>query len=450
MSAWFRRHARRIALGLCAVTAMLSGSGVASTLMAQGVVAMELRPDNVPIEPMPLPPGGSAVLDSARAVRGAPLQVAIYIYGPGDAVFEKFGHIALAITDPRTGEDIAYNWGMFDFDQPNFLGRFLTGDTRYWMAGYPTYAFNAVYQAQNRSIRKLSLALTATQRGALADFVAWNAREQNRYYRYDYYRDNCSTRVRDALDWVLGGALHAALDRPGAGRTWRGETARITAGDLPVFAGIHVALGRQADQPLTQWDEAFLPEYLGDYLLTAKGAAGALVAEDSMLFRAAREPMPSVAPVRVVGALVLGLTLAFLLVALDRVPAPWGARALSFAGSSWFLLGGLLGTALLLAGTVTKHAAYMGHNMTVMQLHPLWVVAGLLWPWRNEDTRIGRAAAALAVLIAILATVGALLGLIPAFRQRHPVVLAVVLPVTQALAVVVWERHGAIRRRVNR
>jgi hypothetical protein len=446
MHAWRQRVSRGVRGIRC--TWLMMGVATLLQLATSGVVAAQerVRADNVPAEPPPLAPGASPMLDSARALRGAPLQVAVYIYGPGDFVFEKFGHIALAITDPATGEDIAYNWGMFDFEQPNFLGRFLTGDTRYWMAGYPTSAFNAVYQAQNRSIRKLTLSLDATQRGALADYVAWNAREQNRYYRYDYYRDNCSTRVRDALDWVLGGSLRPALDRPGAGRTWRGETARITASDLPVFAGIHLALGRNADRPLTQWEEGFLPDYLGDYLVGARGSFEPLVTQDTVLFNAAREPMPTVAPTRAVGALALGLTLAFLLVALDRAPAPWGARVLSVVGSGVFILGGVLGTALMLAGTVTKHAPYMGNNMTVLQLHPLWLAAGALWPWRNADTRLGRAAAALTVLIATLATVGALLGLLPMFRQRSPVVLAVVLPVTQALAVIVWERHARLTR----
>ena len=401
--------------------------------------------DNQPMDPPPPPPGVSAALDSSRAVRGASMAVSVFIYGPGDAVFERFGHIALAIADAATGEDIAFNWGMFDFNQPNFLGRFLTGDTKYWMAGYPTYAFNAAYQAQNRTIRQLRLNLTPVQRGALADFVAWNAQERNKYYRYDYYRDNCATRVRDALDWVLGGAVRRALDVPGAGRTWRGETARITASDLPVFAGIHVALGRNADQPLSRWDEGFLPEYLGEYLPTVVANGQSLVAGNAILFEAAREPMPATAPKRIVGGLMVGLLLAALISLLDARPTPVTTRLLTGLGVCWYAVGGILGTVLLLAATVTKHAPYMGANLTLMLVHPLWLMAALLWPRRNVASRLGRGAAALAVLLMVLSTAGALLALLPAWRQGSAVVMAVVLPVTQALGLIGWRLVGAPR-----
>ncbi|MFN9795333.1 MAG: DUF4105 domain-containing protein, partial [Gemmatimonas sp.] len=128
--AWTRRVV--IALGVTA-GALSVAMGAPSPLLAQ--VAGAPLPDNVPQTPPPPAPGTDAALDSARALRGAALQFTLYTYGPGDEVFERFGHIALAVSDANTGEDTAFNWGMFDFDQPNFLGRFLTGDTRYWMAG---------------------------------------------------------------------------------------------------------------------------------------------------------------------------------------------------------------------------------------------------------------------------------------------------------------------------
>ena len=75
------------------------------------------------------------------------------------------------------------------FNQPNFLLRFLTGDTKYSMAGYPTTLFNNVYRRDNRSIRQQVLALTAVEKAALQDYVQWFAREENKYYRYDYYSE---------------------------------------------------------------------------------------------------------------------------------------------------------------------------------------------------------------------------------------------------------------------
>jgi hypothetical protein len=396
-------------------------------------------PDNVALTPPPPAPGTDAALDSARARLGDSLQFTVYTYGPGDAVFERFGHIALAVRDARTGQDVAYNWGMFGFDEPNFLWRFLTGDTRYWMEGYRTVEFNAAYQAQNRTIRQQALNLTPMQRGALYDFLAWNAQEANRYYRYDYYNDNCSTRVRDALDWALGGALRPAIDSVRGHHTWRGETARITADDLPVYAGIQIALGRNADRHLTRWQLGFLPEYLADDLARVTLAGTALVGADTMLFEARRDPMPAGAPDRVMPALAVGLALGGGVFALARV-AP---AALGLFGVMWYAVGGLLGTALLLAGTVTKHVPYMGTNLNLTILSPLLLAAALFWWWRPRADRRGRAARALAVVTALIAVVGLVLMHLPGFTQGSMLLFMTVVPVHAALAVVATARRRA-------
>ncbi len=388
----------------------------------------------------PPAPGVSASLDSARAVRGARMSVAIITYGPGEFVFEKFGHIAVALTDSSTGQDIAFNWGMFDFNQPNFLGRFLTGDTKYWMAGYRTADFNAAYKGENRTIRKQELQLSAMQRGAIADYVSWNAQDANKYYRYDYYADNCATRVRDLLNWALQGQLDAPFQVAGSGRTWRNETARITAGDPLVYPGIQIALGRHADHTLTKWEESFLPELLANHLaaLTVTDASGAptkLITSDSVLFTAGRLPMPEQAPSRVPMALGIGLVLAALVVLLAGARAAAARFVLGAFSALWFGVGALLGTALLLAGTVTKHLAYMGANLTVLQLHPLMFVAAVvvtLALWRGVRRR---AAVGVSALVALLSVVGLALQLVPSLSQQSGVVLAVIVPVHLAFAI---------------
>ena len=422
---------------------MAAGALSVASLGATAVSAQATAlPDNVPQTPPTPPPGVDAALDSARAVKGQSLQVSVYTYGPGDAVFERFGHIALALSDAQTGEDIAFNWGMFDFDQPNFLGRFLTGDTRYWMAGYRTLEFNAAYQAQNRTIRRQLLQLTPVQRGALADFLAWNAREENRYYRYDYYNDNCSTRVRDALDWVLGGALAPALDRVDGHHTWRDETARITADNLPVYVGIQVALGRNADRHLTRWQLGFLPEYLADDLAATALGGVKLVARDTVLFTARRDPMPVGAPYRIVPAIVAGVVLVALVVGLARV-APAAPAALGVFGVLWYGVGGVLGTALLLAGTVTKHVPYMGANLNLTILSPLLLAAAAVWWMRGRAGRAGRAARGLSAIVALIALAGLVIMHVPGLTQGSMLLFMTCVPVHLALAIVARRGHPA-------
>jgi len=427
---------RRVAFALCVAAGALCVAAPA----AAGAQAAAPLPDNVAQTPPPPAPGTDAQLDSARALRGQSVSVAIYTYGPGNEVFERFGHIALAVTDANTGEDIAFNWGMFDFEQPNFLGRFLTGDTRYWMAGYRTFEFNAAYQAQNRTIRKQLLNLSPMQRGALYDFVSWNAREENKYYRYDYYNDNCSTRVRDALDWVLRGALKTALDSTNGHHTWRDETARITADDALVYTGIQIALGRNADRHLTRWQLAFLPEYLAEDLARVRVNGAPVITQDTVLFTASRTPMPADAPYRTMLFLAIGLALGVLVFVLARVAPP----ALGVFGVLWYAVGGILGTALLLAGTVTKHVPYMGSNLNLTLLSPLLLAAAATWVVRGRATRAGRAARALAAVVAGIAFVGLVLEHLPGFTQGSMMLFMAIVPVHVALAITAnRKRSGA-------
>ncbi len=391
----------------------------------------------------PPAPGTSALLDSARAIRGQTLVVSLITYGPGDEVFERFGHIALAIRDTLTGQDVAYNWGMFDFNQPNFLGRFLTGDTRYWMEGFPTELFNAVYVRNNRSIRIQKLDLTPVERAALLEYVTWNAREENRYYRYDYYRDNCSTRIRDVLNWALQGTLEPPLNIAGMGRTWRGETARITASNLPVYSGIEIALGRDADRSLTLWEEAFLPERLATSLATAvlhdtDGRRYRLARTDTVVFEANRIPIPGEPPSRMLFATLLGLAIAGLIAVLADATGRVSRVSLALFAGVWYFTGGLLGTLLLLAGTITKHAPYMGENTTLLQLHPLLLLAAFTVPLSFAYRTRGRISVGVVVVISLLSLTGLILQFIPALHQSNGVVLAVTIPVHLALAVAVW------------
>jgi hypothetical protein len=173
----------------------------------------------------------------AQAEPGSELRVYLMTIGPGVAVWQRFGHNAIWIEDTRSGQAVAYNWGTFDFAQPNFIGRFLTGDTRYSMEAVDARLLTAHYaQQENRSVWRQELALTPAQRAALLQFIQWNEREENKYYRYQYYVDNCSTRARDAIDRVLGGTIRRALEPVPTGTSYRWHTRRLSTGNVGLYA----------------------------------------------------------------------------------------------------------------------------------------------------------------------------------------------------------------------
>ncbi len=406
--------------------------------------------DATTADPKPLAPGVSASLDSARAVRGASLSVSLFTYGPSDVFFERFGHAGIAVRDSATGLDVVFNWGMFDFAQPNFLVNFLTGDTKYWIAGFSTSQFNATYQRDRRTIRQQVLALTPVERAVMFELLQWNARDANMYYRYDYYQQNCATMARDAIDYVLGGRLRPALQELGSGRTWRGETARLLGSMLPLYAGIEIALGRHADEPLSRWNEEFLPEHMASHYATlvlpdAAGRRYRLVAQDTTIYTSDRIPLPSEPPSRVPMSALLGLTLAGLLAWLADARSRMARVVLTVFVSAWYLVGGLMGTALLLAATVTKHAPYMGANTTLLLLHPLLLVAAVAVPLAFARHRSSRIADGVSATIAVLSVCGALVQLVPSLAQTSGVVLATVIPVHVAIAIGTW-RLGHHRR----
>jgi len=345
------------------------------------------------------------------------VRVSVLTFGPGEMLFDRFGHMAIRVRDSRTGLDSAYNWGMYDFNSPNFIGRFLTGETQYWMAGFPTALFVDYYRRAERSVWEQDLALDRVTADSLVAFLRWNAQPANKFYRYDYYLDNCATRVRDVLDQILGGGLKAQITGPGDGRTWRDETLRLAAAFPSIGLGMTFALGRPADVPLTKWEMAFIPMHLRDQLRSVRVGEGtgarplvvaerALVENDKYKEQAhfARSRFEQFGPFN--NFLVLLYLLGFAAVGLGALrPRPWARWGSAVLISGWHLFAGLAGTLVLLAGTMTRHT-FMAQNPSVLLGTPVSLLLVLLIPLafrRNASERTRKAATAAAVFAAIAA-----------------------------------------------
>jgi hypothetical protein len=372
---------------------------------------------------------------------GSQLTVTLMTFSVGDLVWERFGHNALWIHDAVTGEDIAYNWGLFDFEQPGFFRRFLTGDTRYWMGGEAAWAIVTAYTSAGRPITFQTLNLTPAQALALRDFLERNALEENKYYRYDYFRDNCSTRLRDALDRTLGGALRRATDTVQTALTYRSESLRLTEGDEPVQTGIDVALGRGADTRLTEWESFFIPMRLRDAIRIVKvpGADGTpvpLVANERVMEPPSdvwRVVEPRSVPDHtrrnlLIGGVIAALLLIFRLLSRSRRWAMWVVAVL---GVVWSLLCGVLGAILLLAWVATKHV-FWAQNENLLLLSPVWLVLVVLVPAALLAGRAVRRARIAAGIVAAMALIALVLALKPGGQPTGEIV-ALFLPAELAL-----------------
>jgi hypothetical protein len=274
------------------------------------------------------------------------------------------------------------------------------------------------------------------------------------FYRYDYFVDNCSTRLRDALDRVLGGALRATTDTIRTPFSYRRESVRLTDADRPIQTGIDIALGRPADVPLTVWESFFIPMRLRDAVrgLTlptgAEGVPTRLVAEESELAPYPGAPVvnePATAPRLVWRLLPVGLVLAALVVgirimAVSRRGAAWG---LAIVAAAWSLLCGVIGTLLVLAWTATRHV-FWARNENLLQLTPVSLVLVVLVPLALLRGRHRRVALAFALIVAALAAFGALMAILPGGQENRAIV-ALFLPVHLALAWALWARPVATR-----
>lgn len=372
---------------------------------------------------------------------GSQLRVFLLTMGQGDAVWERFGHNAIWIEDESTGEGAAYNWGVFDFDQVDFIPRLVRGTMLYRLAVADPGAFVEAYRRENRQVWAQELGLDADQKAALRAFVEWNALPENVWYRYDYYRDNCSTRVRDALDDVLEGRLWAVAAQDTTTHTYRWHTRRLLQDVPAAYLGIQFVLGPAADRPITGWEEMFLPIKLMEWVRQVQvpdgeGGSRPLVAWEGVLVESSRPPEPQKLPFALPWFLMAGLVwgAGILWLARARETVGWVRRlASSVLGGGWALLAALSGTLLLAAWLFTDHSFWYG-NYNLFQANPFFLplpAAYAVYLLRGRFPRWGRD---LAVAVGFLALLGVALEIVPGLGEANGEVLALTLPLNLCLA----------------
>jgi hypothetical protein len=370
---------------------------------------------------------------------GSNLTVYLMTMGPGRRVWERFGHNAIWVHDPTAGPDRAYNYGLFDFRQQNFLLRFIRGQMWYWMEGFSAEPYARTYVRDNRSVWLQELNLPPAARLELQEFLRWNERPENRFYHYDYYRDNCSTRVRDAIDRVLGGRIKAATEQLPTGTTYRFHTQRLTANDPLIFTGLLLALGQGVDRPISAWEEMFLPLKVREHvrLVSVPGPNGRpipLVKSEQTFFESTEPAPPETPPNWLAWYLAAGLVIALAVVGLSRKVGRWrGARVvLALFVLGWGLAVGLGGVVLGGLWGFTDHLmAYRNENL--FQVNPVALLLVVLVPlalWR----RSWQAPSLVALLLAGLSALGLVLKVLPMFDQVNGPVIALALPIHLGVA----------------
>ena len=379
----------------------------------------------------PEPP---AAVATTIASPGEVLRVSLLTFAPGETYWQRFGHNALLVENTATGANAVYNYGMFDFFQKNFFLNFARGHMVYRLDVDSLDRTLRLYASEGRWVYQQVLTLDAAQRLQLAQFLDTNARPENAEYRYDYFRDNCSTRVRDAIDSVLGGALVASLKAQPVAVTYRHEATRLMRPILPLALGMDAIMGPAGDTAITRHEQSFVPQVLMQAVAEQRIKGQPLVAEARYLLADQNSPVAPVSPLSWTGyAFGIGLAFAAALALLGHSEARAARLGFGLIGTLVLLVMGIAGLFMLAAWTLTEHWS-MAANHNLLLFSPL---AWLLLPavWRGKP-RLGSSAmrgfAWLMLLGAMLSFVG---------PQRNPAWVALWLPIHLGLA------YGLLRRR---
>lgn len=317
---------------------------------------------------------------------------------PGQEVYELYGHTALRIqgtdSDGSTFDSV-WNYGVFNYSEPNFIGRFVKGEMRYKVAGYPFAWFMPEYIAGGRHVEEQVLNLTPTQAYTLRKNLQINALPQNATYLYDYVKDNCSTRVLDRIEESAG---RMVLPDRRLYPTYR-EAMRAYHNHYPWYAlGIDVALAYPVDTPINVRDQVFLPLMLHDMLAASQLPGGKAAVKTTEVLNpgladATLAPTPWYATPLFWSILLLAAVSAWCIYALNR------NRSLSWVAAIFFSIIGIAGcvVAFLVFFSIHKAAA---PNLLLIWINPLaLLVPTLIW---SRATRPIAIAYLIAQLIALV------------------------------------------------
>lgn len=371
---------------------------VAAVVCAAGAGAARAQPAH-------LAPG-----DVARgAIEPEPPDIELWTFGVGERIFEKFGHAAICLRYHRPEHPaVCFNYGVTDFTAgAAMVWNFLRGQQRFWVEPSSLSAMQRFYEREDRDIWRQRLPITGDDARAIEARLWSDVREENRYYVYDHFYDNCATRVRDLIDPATHGALRAGGDAPYP-RTFRELGRRGLAGMPLLLMTSDLVTGRQLDEQPTRWQAMFLPEVLRTEV------AARLHATPELVYRHRGPAFP-----------VRGSTgrLDFLAVAVACALPLFGARwvrRFETAALVWATLGlALLGAAVWGLAVVSPLPG-LRYNEAVFVTVPLDAVLPVLAAgWQRRYAR---------VRLAGLALVSAL-GIVGAFHQPlWTLIVAVVLP----------------------
>ena len=307
---------------------------------------------------------------------------------PGNAIYSAFGHIAFRYVDKNNDTDLIYNFGTFDFRDPEFVPKFVHGQLDYFLSVAKfKREFKNYTLLENRSVVEQVLNLTPEETAKVYAFLAENAMPENRYYKYDFIKDNCATRIQSVLNNTIGNDIlfdQAVIAKIGE-KSYRNYI-RYHLKKAPWFdAGIQLSLGMPLDQQVLPSDSFFLPALVHDIIAGSTFSDGRpLVASTSELYRSTADPITDplndpikISPPLILSSLLLAVELILIYLGCIRKKG-WAKKFLSCYEYTLVALNFLFGLLIFYLWFISDHTATKW-NLNLLWCSPLSILFRFKW-----------------------------------------------------------------------
>ncbi len=337
--------------------------------------------------------------------------------GPGNDVSTIYGHSAIRVVKASNGFDQVFSWGVYDFDTPDFVWKFAKGRLKYKIDEVPYELFLREYVYEKRPVFSQKINLTTEEKGRLILLLDINMQPENTYYYYDFFYDNCATRIRDILEKTLGEKLVFPVENNEDRSTFRDKIDKAQQPMPWLTFGTDLLIGCPGDRKAGFRDCMFLPEDLMKNLslLNIKETGQTIPLLEKPVAVLNFDPVSDDTGFFLSPLLVFSML--FFLVALWSVLKN-GSRSLVWIDRALFFLFSALSVMMLFCNFFTDHEA-MRMNLHLVWLNPILFIAFIALFIKSRPT--------IWFKIILMITVGFLLSLMVIPQSVNLAVIPVML-----------------------
>jgi uncharacterized membrane protein YeaQ/YmgE (transglycosylase-associated protein family) len=359
------------------------------------------------------------------------ISIKLVTIGPGDELTSWWGHTAIIVEDLKTRKTHFYNFGLFSFEDDNFVTNFIMGRLVFWVGAWKTPNALAYYRELDRDIRFQILNLSREESMEIKKFLENNVLPENARYLYDHYYDNCSTRLRDIFNRTSNGKLEE-ISKKKSRFTLREHTRRHTHHNPIMDFLLMFLMNDSIDKEITVWDDMFLPTEMETVLdsLEYQSETGEIknIVKSRLVYYESKtvSALPEKAPIHWPYTLILGIVFG--------VVAVWfvymdNEKLFLFYNLFIGLVLGFIGSILFFLSTVTDHTVtYYNENLFFTNPLTLLIFPLAILVLKNRDKYLNIFYINWLVIV-IIAIVGVIVKIFPAFDQGNLQTITLILPI---------------------